>query len=104
MRQAVFTVLALTAAAPALAQTHTGPAPIKQPGPPRQVAPGTPPGTVVVPDGAKNGGPGTTAVIAPTGTGAATITTDTAAGGNASQPERGVPQTGGGGSGDNGGG
>jgi hypothetical protein len=104
MRHAVFAVLALSLATPALAQTNTGPAPIVQPGPPRQVPPGTPEGTVVVPGGRENSGPGSTAVIAPTGTGAATITTDTAAGGNASQPERAVPQTGAGGGGDNGGG
>lgn len=104
MRHAILAVLALTAATPSLAQTKTGPAPITQPGPPRQIAPGTPEATVVIPGGGENSGPGSTAVIAPTGTGAATITTDTAAGGNAGQPERGVPQTGGGGGGDNGGG
>ncbi|MEE7448480.1 hypothetical protein MRF4_11945 [Methylobacterium radiotolerans] len=103
MRHALFAIFALVAASPSSAQTSTGPAPIRQPGPPQQVTPGTPAGTVVVPGGSRNSGPGSTAVVAPTGTGATTLTTDSAAGGNAGQPERGVPQVGKG-SGDGGGG
>ncbi|MGU3468403.1 hypothetical protein ACLBXO_26485 [Methylobacterium sp. C33D] len=97
MRHALFAIFALVAASPGSAQTGTGPAPIRQPGPPQAVTPGTPPGTVVVPGGSQNSGPGSTAVVAPAGTGAATLTTDSAAGGNAGQPERGVPQVGKGG-------
>ncbi|MBN4094758.1 MULTISPECIES: hypothetical protein [Methylobacterium] len=94
MRHALFAIFALVAASPGSAQTSTGPAPIRQPGPAQPVTPGTPAGTVVVPGGSQNSGPGSTAVVAPTGTGATTITTDSAAGGNAGQPERGVPQIG----------
>ncbi|MCJ2113057.1 hypothetical protein MKK64_17905 [Methylobacterium sp. E-025] len=95
----------VAAATPAFAQSNA-PAPIRQPNPPQQVAPGTPgtpPGTVAVPGGATNSGSGAGAVVAPTGTGAATVTTDSAAGGNADQPERGVPQMGRGGGGNAGG-
>ena len=101
MRSILF-VTVVAAATPAFAQGNV-PAPIRQPNPPQQVAPGTPPGAVVVPGGAANSGPGAGAVIAPTGTGAATVTTDSAAGGNAGQPERGVPQMGRGGGGTGGG-
>lgn len=93
----------LALGAPADAQQGNSPAPITQPGPPRLVEPGAPAGATVVPGGRENSGPGSAGVIAPTGTGAATITTDSAAGGNAGQPERGVPQVGSGG-GDSGGG
>ncbi|GJE59068.1 hypothetical protein [Methylobacterium trifolii] len=103
MRSSLLACLILAAATPALAQDNK-PAPIREPGPPQQVAPGTPPSTVVVPGGAANSGPGANTTVAPTGTGAATITTDSAVGGNAEQPSRGVPQTGGGGSGGGGGG
>ncbi|KAB1072618.1 hypothetical protein [Methylobacterium planeticum] len=73
------TALALTIASPALAQT----APVAR-------EPGST-GTVV------QGQPNTTGndrnvVVAPGANGAGTITTDSAAGGNAGQPERAVPQ------------
>nr|WP_132254412.1 hypothetical protein [Methylobacterium segetis] len=84
-----FSVLALVAACPAFAQT--GPSPR---------SPETT-GTVIT------GVPNTTGnsrglIIAPGATGAETITTDSAAGGNAGQPSRRVPQ-GGAGSGGHGG-
>lgn len=84
------------AAVPAGAQDNK-PAAIREPGPPQRVAPDTPPGTVVVFGETTNSGPGASSIIAPTGTGAATITTDSAVGGNAEQTTRGLPQTGGGG-------
>jgi hypothetical protein len=91
MRGAVFAIFAFAAATQAVAQTSTAPAPITQPGPARQVAPGTPGGTVVVPGGREKSSPGSSAVVGPTGTGSTTIMTDWAAGGNAGQPERAVP-------------
>ncbi|AWN38885.1 hypothetical protein [Methylobacterium radiodurans] len=92
----------LLTALPAAAQDNK-PAPIRQPGPPQLVPPGTPPSATVVPGETGNSGPAVTTTIAPTGVGATTINTDSAAAGNAADPARGVPKVGGGG-GDGGGG
>lgn len=92
----------LLAALPAAAQDNK-PAAIRQPGPPQIVPPGTPPGATIIPDESGNSGPAATGTRAPTGLGATTMNTDSAAAGNAADPERGVPKVGGGG-GDGGGG
>lgn len=76
---------ALVLSAPALAQGTVAPS---------RTAPTTT-GTVAPQEG--NTGGGTSAVVAPGPTGASTINTDSAAGGNAGQPSRRVPQGSGGG-------
>lgn len=98
MRTALILILSL-AAGEALAQgSNNKPAPPRDIGPPQAVAPTTPPNsTVVVAPDTQNSGPGANTTIARSGTGAATITTDSAVGGNAGQPSRAVPQEGAGG-------
>ncbi|MDP4022608.1 hypothetical protein Q8W71_08245 [Methylobacterium sp. NEAU 140] len=107
MRTALLAILALSAAGAAQAQngenTSNKPAPIQQPRPPQITTPGTPPSTVVVGRDGQNSGPGANATIARSGTGAETVTTDSAVGGNTQQPTRAVPQEGGGGGGGGGG-
>ncbi|WP_438502469.1 hypothetical protein, partial [Methylobacterium radiotolerans] len=66
--------------------------------PPARLGTQPPPaGICDVPRAAENGGPGRGAGVGPGGTGAAPVAAESAAGGNASQPERGVPQVGNGG-------
>jgi hypothetical protein len=102
MRHVLAATLIL-ATLPAVAQDNK-PAPIRQPGPPQIVPPGTPPSATVVPGDTAKGGPAAATVVAPTATGSTTISTDSAAAGNAEQPTRGMPQMGrGGGSGGGGG-
>ncbi len=91
------TALLLTAL-PAAAQGNK-PAPIVQPGPPQVVPPGTPPATVVIPGETANSGPAANTVVAPTAVGSTTISSDSAAAGNAPNPSRGVPNLGRGGGG-----
>ena len=81
---------ATTLATPALAQTTLVPAP-------HGVAPGAvaPSDTTIVRDRDNTGSVGNT-TVAPGATGAGTIDTDSAAGGNAGQPERRIPQGSGG--------
>ena len=68
----------------------------------QSTAPNTPTGTVApgtaVGSTPNSTGGGANVTVAPGATGASTIQTDSAAGGNASQPERRVPQGSGGGS------
>ncbi|WP_426215519.1 hypothetical protein [Methylobacterium sp. NFXW15] len=74
-------------------------------GPPKAVSPTTPPNsTVVVAPDTQKSGPGANTTIARSGSGADTITTDTAVGGNAEQQTRAVPLAGGGSGGSGGGG
>lgn len=85
MKRLILTGCALAAATPAFAQAVLPP-----------VAP--PPGTIVVRD-RDNTGASPSLTIAPGATGAETIQTNSAAGGNAEQPSRAIPQGSGGGGG-----
>ncbi|KAB1069325.1 hypothetical protein [Methylobacterium planeticum] len=99
MKQLIFAVVALPLATTAFAQTGTGPAEIRQPGPPTAIAPAEATGTVVKPGGIDNSGPGSIGTAAPGGTGASSISNNSGAAGNAEHPERPIGNTGGGGSG-----
>lgn len=91
-------------ASPVLAQTSADPAPIRQPGPKVVTTPIQPSEAVVQggsPDLA-NSGPASTGTLARSGTGADNASNNTAATTNSSNPERAVPNVGGGG-GDTGG-
>ncbi len=98
MRTALILILSLAAGGALAQEAGNKPAPPRDIGPPKAVAPTTPPNsTVVVAPDVQNSGPGANTTIARSGTGADTITTDTAVGGNAEQPSRAVPQQGAGG-------
>ena len=84
MKRMILAGLIVAASTPAFAQA---------------TAPNTPPATapgVAVGSGQNNTGGDANVTIAPGATGASTIQTDSAVGGNASQPERRVPQGSGG--------
>lgn len=97
MRKLLLAAIALPFATSAIAQSGTGPAEIRQPGPPTLVAPTEATGTVVKPGGSTNSGPGSIGTIAPGGTGTPSISNNSGAAGNAEHPERPIANTGGGG-------
>jgi len=98
MRSFLLTSTALVFATSALAQ-GTGPAEIRQPGPPRITTPGTSDTPVVKPGGIDNGGPGSIGSVAPGATGAETRSNNSGASGNAEQNTKPIGNTGGGGGG-----
>lgn len=91
------TALLLAISAPALAQSTSGPAEIKQPGPARMTAPGTSDVPVVKPGGGDNSGPGSIGTEAYGPLGADSRSNNSGAAGNANKPEVAIPNTGGGG-------
>ncbi len=82
---------------PAYAQSGANPAEIREPGPPRLTTPFE--GQEEVFEGSRtqvdNSGPGSTGTLARSGTGADNWSNDTANTSNASNPERGIPNSGG---------
>lgn len=105
MNKLILVGAAILLASPAVAQS-ADPAQIRQPGPPRLTTPGQPPELVVDPGGpdVANSGPASTGTIARSGTAADNTSNNTAETLNSGTPERGLPNTGGGGgSGDSGG-
>ncbi|SEP49791.1 hypothetical protein SAMN04487843_13235 [Methylobacterium sp. ap11] len=102
MKQLCIAGVAVFLAVPALAQTGANPAEIREPGPPQLTTPFQ--GRQEVFEGSRsqveNSGPGATGTLARSGTGADNWSNDTANTSNSSDPERGLPNTGGGGGGD----
>ena len=92
MKLPVLIAAMLLAAAPAFAQTATAPGTTIAPG--QAGVPVVDPGSPAI----ANSGPASTGTIAPSGTGAESITNNSAQTGIAGQPSRPIPQTGGGGS------
>lgn len=100
MRRVYLAGIAVFLSLPAYAQTGVNPAEIREPGPPRLTTPGQ--GREEVFEGSRtqidNSGPGSTGTLARSGLGADNWSNDTANTSNSSDPERGLPNTGGGGS------
>jgi hypothetical protein len=97
MRAILAAALALPLAVPALAQSGTGAAPIRQPGPPQITTPGEVTSSTVKPGGLDNGGPGSAGTLMRGGTGATSTDNNPGAAGNAGKPEMPIGNTGGGG-------
>lgn len=99
MRPSSLVALSLLVAAPALAQSTPDAPPPRPAGPARLTTPGLPPENVFEGGGPDlaNGGPATTGTLARGATGADNWSNDTAATSNASNPERAIPNLGGGG-------
>ncbi len=105
MNKLILAGAAIMLVSPAIAQS-TGPAPIREPGPPRVTSPNQAPEVIVAPGGPSvaNSGPAATGTIARSGTAADSASNNTAETLNSGTPERALPNTGGGGgSGDSGG-
>lgn len=104
MKRTILAGLILAAAAPALAQSTDGAPKPREPGSPSLTTPGQPQETIVQRGGPAlgNSGPATTGTVARSGLGADNTSNDTAATSNASNPERGLPNVGGGGGSDGG--
>lgn len=95
----ILAALALPLASPAFAQSSTGPAEIRQPGPATMTQPGTSAAPIVKPGGIDNGGPGSVGSISRGATGGETISNNSGASGNAEQNQKPIGNTGGGGGG-----
>lgn len=99
MKRLFLAGIAVFLISPVLAQTGSNPAEIREPGPKRLTTPGQ--GQEEVFEGSRdqvdNSGPGSTGTLARSGLGADNWSNDTANTSNASNPERGIPNSGGGG-------
>ncbi|MET7247870.1 hypothetical protein ABZT49_31415 [Methylobacterium sp. EM32] len=97
MRGLYLAGIAMFLAVPAYAQTGVNPAEIREPGPKRLTTPYQ--GREEVFEGSRtqidNSGPGSTGTLARSGTGADNWSNDTANTSNSTDPERGLPNTGG---------
>ncbi|AWN51200.1 hypothetical protein DK412_05385 [Methylobacterium sp. 17Sr1-1] len=97
MKRLYLAGIAVFLAMPAYAQTGSDPAEIREPGPKRLTTPYQ--GREEVFEGSRtqidNSGPGSTGTLARSGTGADNWSNDTANTSNSTDPERGLPNTGG---------